>query len=318
VVIICFFLNKQKLKLFLFCLWIKITFSRDKNITKKDFKIQKEKEQQIFTWIVWRVKKLKNNKIAIERQKEIYSLIKQSKTVRVTNLSKRFKVTTETIRRDLEQMEIEGLIRKTHGGAHLNLGKDTGNLVLLNKKDSNIELKRSIAAQAVKLVKTGDIIALDSSQICYQLAKLLVHYDITVITNSIAVTLEFLNRHEEAKAKVITVGGYLNKDLSSFVGTNTERSIVAYNVDKFFFSCKGFHLDYGVYESNEMEAQVKYKFTTISEESILLADHMKFGRKSLTSFIKMEEVNKVILDHGLSIHDLTTLKNKGVHIELAR
>lgn len=264
------------------------------------------------------MKKLRNNKIAIERQKEIYSLIKQSITVRVTNLSKRFKVTPETIRRDLDQMEKEGLIKKMHGGAHLIQEEDKGDHLLINSENSNVELKKAIANQAIKLVKTGDIIALDSSQTCYQLAKLLVDYDITVITNSIAVTLEFLNRQKEVKAKVITVGGYLNKDLSSFVGTNTERSIATYNVDKFFFSCNGFHLDYGVYENDEMEAQVKYKFTTISEESILLAEHMKFGRKSLMSFIEMNKVSKVIVDQGLAIHDLTTFKNKGIHIQLAK
>ncbi|MDC7783183.1 DeoR/GlpR family DNA-binding transcription regulator [Priestia megaterium] len=260
---------------------------------------------------------MRNNKVAIERQKEIYALVKQSSTVRVTNLSKRFKVTAETIRRDLEQMEREGLVERIHGGAHLIQQRNEESTLLFNREIPNLQLKKSIAAEAAKLVNLGDIIALDSSDICYELVKLLVYYDITVISNSIRVTLEFLNV-PDVRAKIITVGGYLNKDLSSFIGTNTEKSIEGYNVDKFFFSCNGFHLDYGVYENNEVEAQVKYKFTTISEESILLAEHMKFGQKSLMSFIEMDKVSKVIVDQGLGIHDLTTFKNKGIHIELAK
>ncbi|MGM7721463.1 DeoR/GlpR family DNA-binding transcription regulator [Metabacillus sp. Hm71] len=260
---------------------------------------------------------MRNNKIAIERQKEIYSLIVQAGTVRVTNLSKRFKVTAETIRRDLEQMEKDGLVQRIHGGAYINQQENKETTLLFKQDHSNQESKQAIAQEAAKLVKTGAIIALDSSDISYELAKKLVDIDITVITNSIPVTLEFLNRNDN-KVKVITVGGYLNKEMSSFIGTVTEKSIEVYNVDMFFFSCSGFHLEYGVYENNEMEAQVKYKFTTISEESILLADHTKFGQKSLTSFIGIDKIHKLIMDQGVAIHNLTALKNKGVHVEIAK
>jgi DeoR/GlpR family transcriptional regulator of sugar metabolism len=259
---------------------------------------------------------LRNNKVAIERQKEIYALIKQAETVRVTNLSKRFKVTSETIRRDLEQMEQEGLVQRIHGGAYLNK-QDFKNTMPLIKPDLDQKSKQAISAEAAKLVNSGDIIALDSSDISYLLAKKLLTQEITVITNSIPVTLEFLNRNDH-KVKVITVGGYLNKDLSSFVGTVTEKSIEQYNVDKFFFSCNGFHLDYGVYENNEMEAQVKYKFTTISEKSILLAEHENLGRKSLTSFIEIDKINMLIMDQGVAIHDLSTLKTNGINVQLAK
>lgn len=262
---------------------------------------------------------MRNNKVAIERQKEIYALIEQSGTVRVTNLSKRFKVTSETIRRDLEQMEQDGLVQRIHGGAYLNKHDQNGkiSLPLVNEDDLEQKSKQAIATEAAKLVNSGDIIALDSSEVSYLLAKRLVNQEITVITNSIPVTLEFLNRTDH-KVKVITVGGYLNKDLSSFVGTVTENSIEHYNVDKFFFSCNGFTLENGVYENNEREAQVKYKFTTISEKSILLAEHEKLGRKSLTSFIKIDKIDMLIMDQGVAIHDLTTLKTKGIAVQLAK
>jgi len=261
---------------------------------------------------------MRDNKVAVERQKEIYSLIKQSGTVRVTNLSKRFKVTTETIRRDLEQMERDGLLHRMHGGAYLEQpGKDDNTLVLRNKENKSAESFLSIAAEAAKLVEHGDIIGLDSSVISYQLAKRLINQDITVITNSILVTSEFLNS-KSSKVKVITVGGYLNKDSSSFVGNMSEKLLETYNVDKFFFSCSGFHIDHGVFENDELEAQVKYKFTTISDKSFLMADHTRFGEKSLTSFMKLNKLELVILDQNIALHNLASLKNNGINVHVAK
>jgi DeoR/GlpR family transcriptional regulator of sugar metabolism len=251
--------------------------------------------------------------IASERQQKIYEMMEDKGSVHVTNLSKYFNVTKETIRRDLEQLEKQGFISRTHGGAILNR-EEKEIIPNLNKQVFNINAKKSIATEAAKMVTDGDIIALDSSDISFQLAKQLTDHDITIITNSIAVTLEFLNKE---KIKVITVGGYLNKDLSSFIGTIAEKSIEGYHVDKYFFSCNGFHLEFGIYENNEMEAQVKQKFMTISDKLVLLADHSKFGQKSLTQMIGFDKVDILITDQELSIHNLSALKGKGIHVQLA-
>jgi DeoR/GlpR family transcriptional regulator of sugar metabolism len=247
---------------------------------------------------------------ASKRQQEIYSIIKQKGSAQVANLSKFFHVTKETIRRDLEQMEKQGLIRRTHGGAILN-PKEQDVPSFFHREISHLESKQSIAKEAAKLVKHGDIIALDSSDISFLLAKQLAERDIMVITNSIAVTLEFFDKE---KVKVITVGGYLNKELSSFNGSITEKAIEGYHVDKYFFSCNGVHLDHGAYENNEMEAQVKHKFMSISDQLILLADHAKFGQKSLTSLIALDKIHALVTDQGLPINTLTSLRGRNLQL----
>jgi DeoR/GlpR family transcriptional regulator of sugar metabolism len=249
-----------------------------------------------------------------KRQQEILELLEQKGHVYVSNLSKQFQVTKETIRRDLEALEKQGLIHRTHGGAVMNQ-REKEVSPLIQREVAHLEAKREIAREAAKGIQDGDIIALDSSDVSFQLARLLGEREITVITNSIAVTLEFLRQD---KVKVITVGGYLNKDSTSFFGTMTEKSIEGYHVDKFYFSCHGVHLEHGIYENNEMEAQVKQKFISISDRLILLADHTKFGQKSLTNLLSLDKVDQIITDHGLPLNQLSAFKVEGLNIQLAQ
>ncbi|WP_374018494.1 hypothetical protein ABU162_01400 [Paenibacillus thiaminolyticus] len=86
---------------------------------------------------------------------------------------------------------------------------------------------------------------------------------------------------------------------------------------KYFLSCSGFDLEHGIFENHEMEAQVKRKFLKVTDEVILMADHAQFGRKSLTSLTGLAQVDKLIVDHGLPIDNLTSLRSAGVNIVLA-
>jgi DeoR/GlpR family transcriptional regulator of sugar metabolism len=251
---------------------------------------------------------MKRNRMAVERQQEIYNLIEQMGTVYVANLSKKFNVTKETIRRDLEALEKEKLIQRTHGGAVMN------HKLPMNRHIPNLDVKTAIAQEAAQLVKPGDIVALDSSDFALQLAKELVDQEITVMTNSIPITLEFMNR---PNIRLITIGGYLNHKHASFTGAIAERSIESYRVGKYFLSCSGFDLEFGVFEDDETEAQVKQKFIKVADEVVLMADHRQFGRKSLTSLIELYKLDKLIIDQGLSVNNLTALKSKGLNVVLA-
>jgi DeoR/GlpR family transcriptional regulator of sugar metabolism len=251
---------------------------------------------------------MKKSRLAVERQKEIFNNISQVGTVYVANLSKKFNVTKETIRKDLEALEKEGLVQRTHGGAVLN------HKMSIQRHMTNLDVKSSIAKEAAQLVEKGDIIALDSSDFSLQMAKELRDQEITVITNSIPITLELLNQDH---IRLITIGGYVNQQFSSFVGAIAEKAIDTYHVGKFFLSCSGFDLEHGVFENHEMEAQIKQKFLKVADEVILMADHAQFGRKSLTSLVGLNQVDKLIVDHGLPIHNLTALRSAGINVVLA-
>ncbi|WP_259391721.1 DeoR family transcriptional regulator [Paenibacillus thiaminolyticus] len=122
---------------------------------------------------------MKKSRLAVERQKEIYNTISLVGTVYVANLSKKFNATKETIRKDLEALEKEGIVQRTHGGAVLN------HKMPVQRHMTNVDVKSSIAREAAQLVEKGDIIALDSSDFFLQLAKQLRDREITVDRQSI-------------------------------------------------------------------------------------------------------------------------------------
>ncbi|WP_219837064.1 DeoR/GlpR family DNA-binding transcription regulator [Paenibacillus sp. R14(2021)] len=235
-------------------------------------------------------------------------MISQTGTVYVSNLSKKLNVTQETIRKDLETLEKEGVLLRTHGGAVLN------HKIPVHRQISNVDIKMSIAKAAAELVENGDIIALDSSDFSVQLAKELKDKSITVITNSISIMLELLD-HENIQ--LITIGGYVNAQAYSFIGAVAEKSLDNYHVDKYFFSCSGFDLVQGVFEKHEGEAQIKKKFRSVADEVILMADHTQCNRKSLTFLMNIHEVSKLIIDSKLPLQQLTALKSIGINVVMS-
>ncbi|WP_019119873.1 DeoR/GlpR family DNA-binding transcription regulator [Brevibacillus massiliensis] len=252
-------------------------------------------------------------RLASDRHRAIIDLLEERGTLRVADLSKRFQVTEETIRRDLERLEGEGALLRVHGGAVRNR-KEGLEIPALQREALNREEKRAIGVTAASLVEDGEIIALDASTTCLQLAKHLPDLHLTVLTNSIAVVLELASREN---VNVILAGGYFRRESLSLLGVPTENMIEGYHVDKYFFSCHGFDLRRGVSEADELQAQVKKRFISISEQLILLADSSKYNRKSLVRLTGLEKVDKLVTDNKLPVNCIKEVKQKGVNILVA-
>lgn len=249
--------------------------------------------------------------LAIERRKEIMSLLQENKSVMVPELSKLFDVTEETVRRDLEKLEKEGFLKRTYGGAVLT-ESTTADLPFTIRQVTNIESKRALGARAADFVENGDTIMLDSSSTALQVAAHLKQKkDITVITNSIHIALELSNAKD---CKVISTGGILKNDSLSFVGHWAEKALDTYHVNKAILSCKGLDLEKGIMESNEMEAEVKKQMVAAARKTILIADHAKFDRLSFVKMLGFHEVTTILTDMKLSDEWEQQLKN--YHIEL--
>ncbi|WP_238980085.1 DeoR/GlpR family DNA-binding transcription regulator [Geobacillus sp. YHL] len=248
-----------------------------------------------------------------ERQAHILKLVEEFGSVRVADMSKKFNVTEETIRRDLERLEREGLLKRVHGGA-VSIKKNQTEIPFFRRQSINIKEKQVIAQKAATFIENGDIIALDASTTSLQMAKYIQDKEITVITNSIAVTLELAGREE---VTLITIGGYLLDKSMSFVGISAQKVIDDYHVDKFFFSCTGFDVQRGVSEAHEMQAQTKKKFISISDQLFLLADHSKYGTKSLIRVADLEDVDYLITDDKMSVNDMRSIRSLGINVVLA-
>ena len=231
---------------------------------------------------------------ALERQKRIMELLASEGAVSVSRLSVDLSVTEETVRRDLEKLEKQGSLKRTHGGAVPAAENNTYEASLEKRKTTNIEAKQKIAKLAAKEVKEGDTIFLDASTTTFFMAKeLKTMRNITVITNSLRVIVELDNVEY---IKVISVGGVLSNN-QSFVGTLAENSIAKnYVASKIFFSSKGITADVGILESNEQECGIKQKMLKNSKYRYFLCDNSKIGGVGFVKLAQLDEIDCLITD----------------------
>lgn len=244
-----------------------------------------------------------------KRQREIAQIINYRGSVRVAELSEQFRVSEETIRRDFEKLENMNVLKKIHGGAVK--VEEANEVPQLQRQAKHKKEKESIARKASTFVEDGDIIAIDASSTGLYMAKLLKGRSITVLTNSIGVTMELAS---EEQMRVILIGGYLSRGSMSLVGNFSEKVIEDYHVDKYFFSCYGVDVRRGVSEMHEDQALVKKQLLNISEQRFLLSDWSKFGQKSLFRLCSLADVDYLITDNKVSMDKIRTYKNHGVEV----
>lgn len=230
--------------------------------------------------------------LIVDRYEKIVELINERGSMRVTELSVLCEVTEETIRRDLDRLEKAGRLLRSHGGA-VSLRERQPETPYTEREVMNAGEKQRIAREAVLMIKPGERIILDASTTAWYVASHLPNMPLTVLTNSMKVASELSNKE---RIEVISTGGQLSRSSMSFVGHLAERSLDLYHVDKLFFSCKGFHLEHGVSESNELQAMVKRKMIRIADQAILMADSSKFGLQAFTHVAATEELNGIITD----------------------
>ena len=234
---------------------------------------------------------------ALERQKRITAILEREGAVWVSKLSQELGVTEETIRRDLEKLEKQELLVRTHGGA-VPIDESTYELSLENRKRTNVDIKEKLAKEAVKYIVPGDIVFLDASTTTFYVAKELKKMtNVTVVTNSLRVINELINQEN---LKVIGVGGIASPN-QSFVGSLAENTVETnYFANKMFFSSKGVDADVGILESNEQECGIKKKMMENCRQKYYLCDKSKVGRVGFVKLAPLEDIDYFITEADLS------------------
>lgn len=247
--------------------------------------------------------------LAIERRRKIMSMLNENHSVLVTELAQLFNVTEETIRRDLEKLESEGLLKRTYGGAVL-IESTSAEVPFSFREVTNIEGKRAIALKLVQYIDDGDTLVMDSSSSALQVAKLLkTKKGLTVITNSLKIINELSNSKD---IKIISTGGTLRTNTLSLVGPFAIDTLNKLSANKAIISCKGFDVDKGFTESNELEAEVKIAMLNIAARKYFIVDHTKFNKVSLVKLIDTKKVNAIFADKNMSEKEIEMLNNLDV------
>lgn len=228
-----------------------------------------------------------------ERKNEILARLTFEGKVIVSDLSRMYGVTEETIRRDLEKLEKEGFAKKIYGGAIKNENVNT-ELPYMVRKQTNVDKKKYIASIIGSMIKDGDYILLDASTTTLFTVKNISHLqNITLITNSVEVLLEVPQNNNW---RVFCTGGSFAPESLSFVGHQAEEIISSYNVNLAVMSCKGIDMERGITDTREGNAQIKKLFIKAADKVILAADSSKFDKVSFVHFADVQDMGTVVTD----------------------
>ncbi|WP_407271205.1 DeoR/GlpR family DNA-binding transcription regulator [Radiobacillus sp. PE A8.2] len=249
--------------------------------------------------------------LVAERQQKIVALVNERKSIRVTELSQTFSVTEETIRRDLEKLEKEQKLARSHGGAVSVQQNNDIELPYTQREIMNVSEKKEIALAAVKHVVKGDKIILDASTTAWYMAKALPNEAITVVTNSIKVAMELSTKKE---ITVISTGGTLLPESLSYVGPLAESALDTYHVYKAFISCKGLHLERGISESDEQQARIKKKMMDIADAVYIMIDHSKFGVQAFSRLSGLDAIDHIITDSKIDSNTVQQITDRSLNL----
>ena len=246
---------------------------------------------------------------AIERQQRILEILKIAGAVSVSKLSEEFHVAEETVRRDLEKLEKQEKLLRTHGGA-VPIDDNKHEPSIEKRRKLNVEEKRAAARAAAELIVSGDTIFLDSSTTTFYIAKEIKKMkNITVISNSLRVLNELANSEN---IKTIAVGGVVSNN-QSVVGYLAENSIKSnFFAMKFFFSSKGISPEAGIMESNDSECAIKKQMLDNSTEKYYLCDSSKIGRIGFYKLTPIENIDYFITDTNLDDDYIDKFNEYGV------
>lgn len=251
----------------------------------------------------------------IERRSRIMSTLYEKRSILVQEAAASFGVTEETIRRDLKELENQGLLSRTYGGAVL-LDDTNTEAPLKVREGINIEGKNAIGRHAAGMVNDGDVVLLDASTSSLYVAKHIKNKKgLTVITNAERIILELSSCSDMT---LISTGGILRSKSLSYVGRATENAISNYYANKLFFSCKGFSPKRELTDSNEQESEIRKTMIRCSNQVIFLCDHTKFDKVGYVNTARLADVNTIITDAPFPDTWSDYLAGASAKIELAK
>lgn len=258
--------------------------------------------------------------LAEQRYQKILDLMKDDGSVRVADLKKTMGVSPETVRRDLENMEEMGLIRRTRGGAFLNregcgsAKLPTAYVPFEAREAEHPGSKGEVAGVALKFVEDGQSIALDSGTTSYELARLFrgKFQSLTVVTNSIAI----INELSDAEGiTLIGTGGVYRPEERAFVSDMAGMIFSKLSINTFFLTTCGISVDKGITYQRMDEIFVQEKMMEASDRTIVIADSSKLGVNSLVKMCDIDKVSMVITDSAASREQTEPFEQAGIRVE---
>jgi DeoR family transcriptional regulator, fructose operon transcriptional repressor len=249
-----------------------------------------------------------------ERHQAILNMLEERGSVAVTDLVARFNVSEMTIRRDLDNLERGGYLRRVHGGAITDHGRSY-EPSFLTRAAVNQELKERIGKAAAELVTPGDSLILDTGTTTLEIARNLTNKnELTIITPCFQIASVLAGN---SNIRLILAGGILRPKELSMYGPVTERTFADYFVDKLFLGAAGVDFTAGLTEFNLEDTLVKHAMLRCAKHVILTVDSSKFNRVAFTAIAPLKVVHTVVTNSEIEPAIVTRLKKENIDVVLA-
>lgn len=248
---------------------------------------------------------------AEERKEQIVSYVRANQRADIHELAERFQVSGATIRADLRDLETQGFLKRTHGGAiyREDMLSDKDGIA---SRDVFEQEKEAIARKAATLIRDGEAVILDAGTTSVHLARQLKdRKDLTVVVNDIAVAGEL---YQCQNIKILFCGGEMRPMYGCTDGAGTLAFIQKLSVDKAFISPNAVSVVRGAFTTGLGLAETKQAFIRAAEKKYLLCTSNKIGKKALCQIAVIEEFDAVFTDRGIRIQDKEALEETGLPV----
>ena len=252
---------------------------------------------------------------AKERRALILRLLEQKQEVQVTELSRDLGISEVTIRKDLTILQSRHLLLRTRGGAMRkpveNLNEDT---TIDRKRMFNFKEKERIGLEAVKLIKDGDFIMLDSGTTTMEIAKNLGRFQhLRILTNAMNIATELMNYK---RFDVVLLGGNVRVNSLSVVGPLALSVLRNFRGYKLFLGVDSFSLDNGVSTPNMEEALLNQQMIQQADKVIAVFDSSKFNKRSFVHIADTKELDCIITDRAIPNGLAAKLRASGIELRI--
>ncbi|MCM8820575.1 MAG: DeoR/GlpR family DNA-binding transcription regulator [Candidatus Omnitrophica bacterium] len=255
---------------------------------------------------------------SIKNKEKIVEVLEKKGVISVSELAPILKVSEFTIRRYLEELEKEGILIRTYGGA---VKKDNGissGFFFGEKAKKNINEKKLIAELAFSLIKDGETIFLDTGTTTLEIARLLKRGEknLVVATNSFPVVSEL---SQVSYIKVFVIGGFLRNTLMDFAGPFSTEEIGILSFDQAFLGADGISADRGLTTTDTTSAEIEEAVMDRARTINIVADFSKIGRDSLIPYGRMKERKniRIITDFRANKKELKKIQDAGIEVKIA-
>jgi DeoR/GlpR family transcriptional regulator of sugar metabolism len=256
--------------------------------------------------------------IQSERRRQTVELVQQSGSVTVADLCKHFDVSEMTIRRDLRELDREGLLRRVHGGAVSSFGRSYEPPYQI-RMTRQAEAKRAIGIKAAEMIVDGDSIGIDVGTTTLEIARAL-HgkRNLTILTSSIPIANVVISELSlSTDVRLILTGGIVRSGELSLTGDLATRAYNAFHVDKAFIGVAGVSLEDGLTEYNIEDALVKRRLIRNARQKIVVADASKLGRTTFASIAPLSNIDMIITDREAPEEFIQALEGSDLEVVIA-